>query len=251
VGRNPSAAVEGSQGSAGSFSMRGGSLVAGCDHVAPACRREGSTPDPSNACAATLERPGQYMAFPSRRIVELARRFDEAPSCNGQPCRNGIVTSICSSDYRGAMSSILRKIQQRLESPCLARVLDTSVDAQGAVRATCVVREAQPAGVTECDASRGRTPVGDGRATSEDGRLLCEVAQVSTFADAAPMAMSPVDPSQAGWFYDRRVDPRQPACRGSVQFTASGQPRAGARVLLECVQRVDSTSVSGGGSSTR
>jgi hypothetical protein len=92
--------------------------------------------------------------------------------------------SFCSSDYRGAMSSIVRRIQQRLENCCLTRARHQRRCA-GAVRATCVVREAQP------------------------------------------------------------------ACRGSVQFTVSGQPRAGSRVLLECVQRVDSVGVNGGGSSTR
>jgi hypothetical protein len=248
VGRNSSTAIEGTQAAAGSYSMRGGALTPGCDHVAPACRREGSLPDPNNACAATLQRPGQYMAFPSRRIVEMARRFDESPSCNGQPCRNGIVTSICSQDYRGAMATILGKIKQRLNTPCLQRALDTSTDSTGSVRATCTVREVQPEGVTECDASRGRLAVTSGGAAGE-GRVLCEIAQVPTHAEGSAQAMSPVDPSQPGWFYDRRANPERAECRGSVQFTASGAPRAGARILLECVQRVEqpggSTAASG------
>jgi hypothetical protein len=238
VGRDRRSAIEGTQGAAGSFSMRG-QPVDGCEHVAPACRREGSTPHPSNACADTLMRPGQYMAFPSRRIVEIARRFDEAPLCNGQPCRNGLVTSICSSDYRGALATIIDRIQQRLQSPCLQRPLDTSIDSTGAVRATCTVREEQPEGVAECDASRGRTPITDGSAdVSPNGRKLCEVAQVATHAEGTPSALAPVSDAP-GWFYDRRIDPSEATCRGRVRFTPAGEPRSGASVRLECIQRVE------------
>ncbi|MBL8682070.1 MAG: hypothetical protein JNK05_23080 [Myxococcales bacterium] len=239
VGRDVHASIEGTQASAGRFSMRG-ARAAGCDHVEPACRREGSAPHPSNQCAETLSSPGQYMAFPSRRVIEIARRFDEAPSCNGLPCRNGIVTSICSSDYRGAMGSIVEKIRTRLQTPCLQRALDTSLDSTGAMRATCVVREAQPEGVTSCDASRGRIAIDGDRAVDTDGRVLCEVAQIATHPSTSATPFAPVS-DEPGWFYDQRPDPRNPACRASVRFTSAGEPRSRARVRLECIQRVDPT----------
>jgi hypothetical protein len=56
----------------------------------------------------------QYFAWPSRRIVEIARRFDESPLCNGQPCHNGIVASVCSTDYSNVM--------QFIASTCLRRM---------------------------------------------------------------------------------------------------------------------------------
>ncbi len=240
VGRDVSTAAAGTQGAAGAWSMRG-ARAAGCEHVEPACRREGSTPHPSNGCAATGTVPGQYMAFPSRRVIELARRFDESPVCNGAPCRNGIVTSICSSDYRGAMSSIVEKIQRRLQTPCLNRALDTSLDSTGSVRATCIVREAQPDGTTRCDRSRGRLPIDGERGVDSAGRVLCEVAQIATHPQSSGTPLAPVS-DEAGWFYDQRPDPRNAACRSSVRFTAAGEPRTGARVLLECIQRVEQSS---------
>jgi hypothetical protein len=75
----------------------------------PACRRQGSTYDMTRPCSNA-----QYMAFPSRRIVEVARRFDEAPLCNGQPCRNGMVASICSANYAVSMIGIVRRVAASL-----------------------------------------------------------------------------------------------------------------------------------------
>lgn len=53
-------------------------------------------------------------ATQSRRISEIARRFDEAPLCGGRPCRNGFVTSVCEDDYRPAFRALARRVRQRL-----------------------------------------------------------------------------------------------------------------------------------------
>ncbi len=107
-GRNSASAIAGMQGIAGPFSMRQANQDPNCTQMVPACRREGTTYDPMRSCSNA-----QYMAFASRRIVETARRFDEFPACNGQPCRNGIVASICAANLSGAIPAIVTKIHQR------------------------------------------------------------------------------------------------------------------------------------------
>lgn len=107
--RNHATSMEGTQATAGPFSMRQANRHPMCSHVVPACRRVGSTYDPMQPCAAF-----QYQAFPSRRIVEIARRFDQFPACAGQPCRNGIVTSICAPEFSRAVRIITTRIQERL-----------------------------------------------------------------------------------------------------------------------------------------
>lgn len=107
--RESSASVSGNQGAAGPFSMRQANMDPMCSHVVPACRREGSTYDPTRPCSNT-----QAMAFPSRRIVEVARRFEQSPHCAGSPCNNGYVSSICASDLEPALRAIGRKIARRL-----------------------------------------------------------------------------------------------------------------------------------------
>lgn len=57
--------------------------------MVPACRLRNSAP--STACDVS----SQYYAWRARRIAEVARRFDQSALCNGQPCRNGMVASIC------------------------------------------------------------------------------------------------------------------------------------------------------------
>ena len=107
--RNSMTAIGGNQATAGPFSMRANNPDPMCTQVVPACRREGSTYDPGRPCT-----PAQYMAFPSRRIVELARRFDQTAACNGQPCHNGLVTSICAPEFSRAARIITTRIQERL-----------------------------------------------------------------------------------------------------------------------------------------
>lgn len=56
----------------------------------------------------------RYFAWPGRRIVEVARRFDESPRCDGAPCGNGYVASICADDFSPAMAAIAQRIRRRL-----------------------------------------------------------------------------------------------------------------------------------------
>jgi hypothetical protein len=108
VHRDSARAITGTQGAAGPFSMRHANMEPGCGYVVPACRQEGSTFDPARACGA------QGMAAPSRRIVEVARRFEEHPACDGRPCRNGYVSSICARSLEDSLREIGLKISRRM-----------------------------------------------------------------------------------------------------------------------------------------
>src|SRR5581483_12127258 len=82
----------------------------------PACRREGTTWDPAHP---TCDTASQYFAWPSRRIVQVARVFAEH-------YQNGTISSICRSDYSSALSQIVQRIQNRLAGRCLPRTLQTN-----------------------------------------------------------------------------------------------------------------------------
>jgi hypothetical protein len=221
----------------GPVSMAQANLDPNCSQrVVPSCRREGSTFSPT-ACTADV----QYFAWPSRRIVEIARRFDQSALCNGSPCNNGLVTSVCSNNYASAMSQIIAKIQSRLSGRCLPRVLQTTPDADGNVTVQCLVRETLPEGETMCDASRGRVnPTAMNGMPAEmtvdvNGvqRTVCDVTQVPT----NPMDHQPVG-GGVGWFYDVNPDPAAPTCTQRISFTAGAEPASGSITRLECIQSV-------------
>ncbi|MDP3277903.1 MAG: hypothetical protein Q8Q09_22150, partial [Deltaproteobacteria bacterium] len=241
-GRDSTTAISGTQGTAGPFSMRAANPDPLCEHVVPACRTEGSTYDPARACAGTSTSPGQSLAFPSRRIVEIARRFDETPACNGQPCRNGIVASICANDFSSAMDAVLQKIILRITPKCLPRPLVVQPNADGTESVTCVVREELPVGQTACDPARGRRdPENPADRTTTDSagisRTVCIVDQVPTYAEGAPNALQPVS-GDAGWYYDRRPVVEPGACTRQIRFSTQGEPSTGSTIRLECVQSV-------------
>lgn len=107
--RNSATAIRGTQADAGPFSMVQANMSRECSHVVPACRAEGSVFDPAHPCSNS-----QYMAFPSRRIVEVARRFSEDLRCGNAPCDNGYVSSICARSFESAMLQIGHKIARRM-----------------------------------------------------------------------------------------------------------------------------------------
>jgi hypothetical protein len=232
LGRDSSMSTSGMQETAGPFSMRAANMDPMCSHVVPACRRQGSTYDMTRPCSNA-----QYMAFPSRRIVEIARRFDEAPLCGGQACRNGVVTSICSTNFGAAMRTIVQKISARLQGKCLPRVLQVTPDSAGNNTVSCLVREILPVGTATCDTTRGRrVPELEADRTlvdAEGTHTVCDINQIAT----NPMTMSPIS-TDPGWYYDRAADPQNPTCTQRISFTGSGAPGPGTTTRLECIQSV-------------
>jgi hypothetical protein len=94
----------------GPVSMQQANADPSCpSRTVPSCRRQGST---GSATACTSDQ--QYFAWPARRIVEVARRFDQSPLCQGGPCHNGFVASICASDYSTAVHDFTARVVRRL-----------------------------------------------------------------------------------------------------------------------------------------
>ncbi|MDP3274003.1 MAG: hypothetical protein Q8Q09_02330 [Deltaproteobacteria bacterium] len=236
IGRNSAMSASGTQETAGPFSMQAANQDPMCTHVVPACRRQGSMYDPMRSCSSA-----QQMAFPSRRVVELARRFDEYPACNGTACRNGLVTSICSTNFGPAMDAIIQKIASRIGGKCLPRVLRVTPDGNGNDEVSCVVREILPAGQTMCDATRGRNDPEQmtDRTFDDNGtpRTVCDIRQISTAPMGTPTAGQPVN-TMPGWYYDRSRDASNPTCLQRISFTSNGAPGPGTITRLECIQSV-------------
>jgi hypothetical protein len=109
-GRNagPGSASVNTMSAEGAISMRQDNPDPNCStRTVPACRRQGTRDNPSMPACTTMT---QYFAWPARRIVEVARRFDESPLCNGAPCHAGAVISICGNDYASAMTTVVNLI---------------------------------------------------------------------------------------------------------------------------------------------
>ncbi len=221
----------------GPISMMAANADPNCaQRTVPACRRQGTTYSPT-ACTTDV----QYFAWPSRRVIEVARRFDESPICNGAPCNNGLVTSVCSVNYATAMRQIIAKIQSRLSGRCLPRVLQTTVNVDGDLTVQCVIRQTLAAGDDVCDPLRGlRDPVINGVSTpttvtvtgETTPRRVCDVDQVATNASTRqPIA-------GIGWYYDVSPDPSAPTCTQRISFTPEATPGNGSITRLECIQSV-------------
>ena len=175
--------------------------------------------------------PGRGLAFPPRRIVELARGFG----------KNGIVQSICQTNLNGALDAILGKLIDALNNVCLPRKLNA--DASGLVDCDVIQQIAPPGSYegqpTACGELGGVNPVP--RRTNADGSLDCEVFQVTVVGGV---------PSGEGWYYDDFSPATISACGADgrrVAFTGGARPPNGVNVELECLQRIQA---SGGGTGT-
>jgi hypothetical protein len=169
-----------------------------------------SDEDPVQAALLpACKKEGVGEAKPARRIVEVARQFEE----------NGLVQSICNDDYRGALSAVLTRIATILGYACPPRAL--TPDARGLV--DCEVIETMKPG-TPCR--------GQGRAAVDPERdpSLCKVAQV-------PVVNGEPAQGQAGWWYDGD-DTGACGSAGQVRFTMGHEPAVGSRVDLECLAKV-------------
>ena len=87
----------------GPVSMRQRNMDPMCStRVVPSCRREGSTYNPL-VCDANQ----QYFAWPSRRVAQVARRFDETYG-------NAVLGSVCRNDYSATLRAFAAKVRARI-----------------------------------------------------------------------------------------------------------------------------------------
>lgn len=180
--------------------------------------------------ATPCDPAAQYFAWPSRRIAQVVRRFDER-------YHNGVLGSVCRNDYSETLARVAERIQSRLRSPCLPQAVATAPapceagdPRRGCARITrCRVREVLPPGVTTevCTAARGRTP---GERETEGTRASCLVRELALPPGEAPPM------GHEGFYYDTRVDPLHPDCRERIRFTSGAELLPGATFALECVR---------------
>lgn len=168
------------------------------------------------------------VAFPPRRIVQLAKAFGQ----------NGIVQSICQDDFGPAMTAIINVIVDRILKSCLPRPLVRERD--GMVQCD-VVWELPPSAAlgsntpTACDQRSFLAEVDGGRSPVNDrGGKNCKVTQQPVLQPSAAAV-----PAGDGWYYDDFSDERRRLCTPSepqrVAFSQAARPPNGVIVKLECL----------------
>ena len=91
----------------GPVSMRQRNMDQACStRVVPACRREGTTQSTTSPCDPAT----QSFAWPSRRVAQVVRRFDERYG-------NGVLGSICRSDPSGTLDAFAQRLRARVCAP--------------------------------------------------------------------------------------------------------------------------------------
>ncbi|MBL8679159.1 MAG: hypothetical protein JNK05_08325 [Myxococcales bacterium] len=208
-----------------------------CARIAPVCRREGVAP--ASAC-----QPDAASALPSRRIVEVARRFAQSPRCNGVPCEKGAVLSVCASNFDPLASWLSHRIAVVLteaNGTCLREPLELHAREDGSEQSSCVLREFVEPG-TRCDRSRGRSTPSNGVTTVTNPwggtSSVCEITEIPTLPPSAgALAWRPAE-DQAGWYVDRAPDtaPQRwsQSCEQRISFTRGAQPDPRYRLELFC-----------------
>jgi hypothetical protein len=160
---------------------------------------------------------GDGNAAPARRLVEAASFFGE----------NGLVSSVCESEYGSALSAVVTKVAAQLSGACFP----ASLPVEGG-KVPCDVVEIKAVGdATPCDPARGRTQL-PSRRINNALRSVCRIDQLKVGA-------SGVVGSKPGWYYDDFSDAIQRECQVSPQriaFTDGAEPGPGARAVLECTE---------------
>ena len=168
------------------------------------------------------------VAYPPRRIVEVARRFGD----------QGVVQSICQDDFGPAMDAILALIADNLTLACLPRPLVR--DADGIVGCDVVWELPAPGtaapGTPVACSDRPYLAVPSDRATATaNGGAVCKVQQLAV-ADGVVQASTNLTD---GWYYDDFSPGVARDCAaarsGRVAFTDHAQPEAGIVVKIACL----------------
>jgi len=181
-----------------------------------------------NRLVPSCDVPGLGIAFPPRRIVEWIKDIDMEGN-------NGIVQSICQSDWAPTMRAITRLIASKVRGACLARPL---VGANGVPLATgehadCIVREVL---IDNSECGPGRFPL-----DPEDGRTVCQICQQGDgegdyTMDSLGNDLTPCAGTDAFWFYT--LEDENCGTAGKVEFNENAEPPDGSTIHLECLSEV-------------
>jgi hypothetical protein len=177
-------------------------------------------------------------AYPPRRIVEVAQRFGP----------QGVVQSICTSDFSPAMNAIIDVIAKQLGAVCLPRALVRN--SEGMVGCN-VVWELPPPGKaqtntpTDCSMKGFLSTPDEGRATtSSEGGQVCKVNQLPVSQQDLANGTEPQ--GGEGWYYDDFSEGVRKDCSATtpqrIAFSDQARPPTGVTVKLECLNETQSLS---------
>jgi hypothetical protein len=166
-------------------------------------------------------------ADPPRRIVQLVKEFGE----------NGIIQSICQSDFGPAMDAIIDAIAIHLKPVCLPRPLVRKANGKVSCKVIWELPkrgDAPESTPTECSAKPSfLSAVASVDATSGN---RCEVLQLPVADRKVP------DGKGDGWYYDDFSAELASQCKSTqpyrVSFTPNAKPPTGVTVKLECLDEI-------------
>jgi hypothetical protein len=165
------------------------------------------------------------VAYPPRRIVEVARQLGEG----------SVVQSICQESFAPAIDAIIERIGSKLSGLCLPRELVRRADDM--VGCDVVWELPAPGGPTpagtptDCAALPFLEPT-DPPAAGDRGGMLCRVTQLPVRDGAV------ATPGAEGWFYDDFSQDVLDTCGDEGQrvgFTAAAAPPSGVTVTMQCL----------------
>jgi len=190
--------------------------------LVPACTR----PDPDDPGNPAMERT----AAPPRRLIAVAEGLRNAAAASA-------LISVCSAvdaeagDHRldlgrlGPLAGDLYTLHSALPARGLPRPLERDANHRVSCRVTETLREG-----LRCEDQPGRSFVG-----LDEQREVCELQQLGVPPEARVPGAT-ID--GAGWYYED-FDPWMDYFgEQGVQFTTSGEPRAGSLLHVECVEQV-------------
>jgi hypothetical protein len=166
-------------------------------------------------------------AFPPVRVAELVYLFGN----------NGILESICRSDWTQALTAITRKIQSKLTGACMTRELANTDPDVCRVIETLGDDRACPhlASALTGDRTGWHQDLG----LDEEGRRQCEILPADFDGDGCPDASGgggcsceePYSGCLTGWFYSSQDDQCE---HGQVRFTSAEVTSDLSDVRFEC-----------------
>lgn len=189
--------------------------------------------DPSMQGTVACETPGEALASPSRRVVEVVRDVD-------RESQNGLVQSICQEDWTPLARTITRLIAADGYQPCLSRPLvgEDFLPLETGAHAPCVLRETR---IDDGPCGLGRVEIG-----TDDGKTICHVCQrgdgeAPHEEDLDGHDVSACAGSTSGWFYSTESS----ECGGvgkielEGELTCASGTLEGSWLTLSCAMSVD------------
>jgi hypothetical protein len=183
------------------------------------------------------------LAYPPRRIVEVARGFGP----------NGVVQSICQEDFTPAVNAIIDLISTKIGAVCLPHALVRN--SKGVVDCDVIWELPVPGTAAAntpvtCDDPRMPflRPVGaDEKPRTKAGAARCRVPQLAVAGGEADKRAVPTVSDgvmfEQGWFYDTFTPELHQQCDPAGQpqrigYTAGAAPPRGVTIKLECLDQV-------------